>query len=297
MKKVFPLLLILIVSAQIATSQGFAPAGAIWYYNEISTISPDISFTYFVALKDTVYEGVPCRTIGGNGNDCSWSPYLVYDQNDSVFFWHPQRNEFCLLYDFGAQTGESWTVHNITSGFGNEDEDSTIVYVDSTGMTTIDGEDLRVVYTSVLNQGETQWQFNGPFIERLGGLHLFPVFEFCDPVPGELRCYDDTVISFHQGPFDCDEVISSVAENTKNVDLWMYPNPSNGFVNIDFGTDLPPPVAIRLVSTKGEPIIIKDFKVNSRTILVNLSDLSAGTYLVEVYFSNATYQSKIILKP
>ena len=215
----------------------------------------------------------------------------------SVFFWHTQRNEFCLLYDFSAETGESWTVHNITSGFGTELEDSTVVYVDSTGMTTIDGVELRVVYTSIVNSGETQWQFNGPYVERLGALHVFPVYGFCDPIPGELRCYDDTVISFHQGVYDCDEVISSVAENAGLYPLRIYPNPSIDILNIDFGLNLPPPIAIRLVGVDGRQILVQDFKANSGTVRLNLSNFASGMYLVELHFSNTTNKSTIIYKP
>jgi hypothetical protein len=275
-------------------AQNFAPVGAKWHYTEISLWGPEIDYTYFESLKDTVYAGEQCRKIGGEGNSCAWHSQFMFDRNDSVFFWHPQRQEFALLYNFGAQQGHSWTIHHITSGFGSGDPDSTILFVDSISSINVDNVPLKVLYTSILNSGENWWEFGGRIIERIGAEHLFPVFGVCDPVPAGLRCYNDSLISYHQGIYDCDEVISSVAE-VEVSDWFLYPNPTYDMVSVGQKPHITVSTQFAVYDLHGREVIRCVKHSNAQTsFCIDLSNQKPGTYYLHIENDILTKVTKIL---
>lgn len=267
---------ILLLVFGCATAQNFAPVGAKWHYTTGGFISPEIGFFSFESVLDTLIDGRECRRIAGSTGCFEISEY-VFDRNDSVFFYHPAREEFCLLYDFGASVGDIWTVYHV---FG----DSSVVLVDSLGTLEVDGQTLRIVHTSPMHSGEIY--FWGTFIERIGG--IFPVIGFCDPSPDGLRCYEDTVISLHQGPYDCEEIISST-EAVSNSDIRVYPNPFTDYLQIN----LPATVqsAGYVVSTVDGRAIMQG-KLDGSSL--NLAHLPQGVYVLNLTYGNQSFHFKLL---
>ena len=225
-------------------------------------------------------------------NACSWNAQFVYDSNDSVFFWHPDREEFCLLYNFGAQEGDSWTVYHIGDVGGQPD--SSVLYVDSVDTEIVSGNQLKVVYTTRLNSVENWWGVGGKIIERVGGLYLFPTIGVCDPLPGELRCYRDSVISVTQGVYNCDDVISSIWNDDQN-DLVIYPNPTQGITTIVSDNFKAKDVMIRAYDEKGSFVFERKIDSLDGEIRLNMSNLDNGNYLCEIQIENNIYTAKILL--
>ena len=288
-------LFLLLVGYCKVSAQNFAPVGAKWHYTEYSVISSDINYTFFESLKDTVFNGVQCREIGGAPNSCAWTSQFVYDSNDSVYFWHQERGEFCLLYDFGAEAGDEWTIYHNIEVPGQPD--SSILVVDSVSVETIDGEWLKVAYTTRQNQSSDWWSVGGKVIERIGGAYLFPVSGVCDPLPGELRCYQDSVVYFIQGQYDCDEIISSVEEHDASLNLRAYPNPTGDFVNIDFEGNHLRPTSIKATGSDGKRIVVGGFQTISNTVRLDIKGFPTGLYLIELQFGSSMQLSTKIYKP
>lgn len=291
-----PLLFFLIpFSISLAHGQNFAPVGATWYYTQVSIGGPEVNFTYIESLKDTVIDGVECRQLGGNPSECVWTGEFVFDSNDSVFFWHPDRQEFCLLYYFDAEVNDTWTVHHITSNFGSGLPDSSVVRVDSVGTETVSGQDLRVLYLSHLNPFINYWEFGGKVIERIGSLfYLFPYLGVCDPVPGDLRCYQDSVIFFKQGPYHCDEILSSISE-VKKVDIKVFPNPTSGIVTVGVSEPIIGERILRVFDMNGREVFTIPINSLDQRLSIDLTSIDSGIYSLELNLDDQYLRTRVIL--
>ena len=269
--------LLLLFALGSAKAQNFAPVGAKWYYTQYEFTGSGVGFTWFESVKDTIVNGRACRKLEWGGNPCAWPSQFVYDSNDSVFFYHSQRDEFCFLYDFGASIGDIWTVYHLG-------QDSTVLLVDSVGTALIDGISLRVIHTSIVNQWENFWQFSGTMTEKIGADYLFPVIGVCDPVPGELRCYQDSVLSFHQGPYECDEVVTSVLSTDVENELRVYPNPTSDACHLRF----PPSwaaagtVSIDVVNSIVATVLSTAVSPKQGTATIGVGHLGPGLYTIRL---------------
>lgn len=289
------LLFLPLLNLKPVKAQNFAPVGAKWYYTQYSATGPEIGYTYIESLRDTVIDGVECREIGGSPSPCAWTAQYVYDSNDSVFFWHPQREEFCLLYDFGAQVGDRWTIYHISSSFGSGQIDSSIVQIDSVGTEIIDGHVLRRLDVSQLNPTQDYWIAGGRVIERIGNLiYLFPAYGACDPLPGNLRCYQDSVVNYRQGEYQCDEVISSIDERVEST-LSIYPNPTSDYVTIELAEADMRDLNVQLIDQNGRIVPPQPLYITEDRVCLSVLNLDVGIYFVETYTTNEIYRTKIFI--
>ena len=71
----------------------------------------------------------------------------------------------------------------------------------------------------------------------------------------------------------------------------IYPNPSNGFITLDFGDNKE--VNFQLVTTTGQ--IVYNKIINGSETVVDLSSLAKAVYYAHVTINNKTYTSKLIL--
>jgi hypothetical protein len=79
--------------------------------------------------------------------------------------------------------------------------------------------------------------------------------------------------------------------------LEIYPNPSEGIVNISYELNDKSLSRIRLISITGE--ILRIFDMESKVFVeksINLSDLNAGIYLIEIESKKQTIRKRILLK-
>jgi len=94
--------------------------------------------------------------------------------------------------------------------------------------------------------------------------------------------------SFYTTLADCEECLTSVSEN-ETQSLAVFPNPANEFITIQS------PVAmngvLRLTDLTGR--IVLEERVSGKTIQLNLSGLSSGTYLINVIDGINTLTGKV----
>lgn len=76
-----------------------------------------------------------------------------------------------------------------------------------------------------------------------------------------------------------------VSFNT-NVEIKIYPNPSNGIVSFDFTNTLETPKVIEIYDLRGQKVFVKNIDANENTI--DISKLPNSSYLVKVIYDNRT---------
>ena len=80
--------------------------------------------------------------------------------------------------------------------------------------------------------------------------------------------------------------------NLDNSSLYVYPNPSNGFVSINLDKFNSNKVLIQIVNSQGQ--IVYNELTNGKNI--DLSELSSGIYSIQVIDNDKVYTQKLILK-
>jgi len=82
---------------------------------------------------------------------------------------------------------------------------------------------------------------------------------------------------------------SSVKNNNNNYDhVSVYPNPTNSWVNIDFKRNINKNITLKLFNIQGMLIKSTEYK-SSEKIKLDLSNLSKGSYIIQITSDNHTY--------
>lgn len=287
-KKLLLIILLLITFGyDKCNAQDWAPVGVQWYFSQSFFAQPGVTYVLIEATKDTTIQGKDCRKITGNFNPCTWSEMYSYKSNDSVYFYHPNLNKFCLLYDFSPTVGDTWNIENI----GNGNDDTSKVYVDSIDQISISGNLLNVIYTHQTNTQESSFYFGGTIIENIGSIYSFsPSFSFCDPVPGNLRCYIDSNIYHHIGPHDCDY---STVNSPKYIatKIGIYPNPSSHFIRITLAETVSG--NIEIINLAGQKVLYRTFEASS--LKINTRKLAEGVYVLNIIDNNSIIHSEKLI--
>jgi len=205
-----------------AQNTDFAPVGAKWYYSQISFDFPYPEEYHLVEVtEEVVFQGKLCRKIEGLTINCGLpNPSYVFNRNDSTFFWSDFTGSFEILYDFGAEPGDTWLIQGLGL-FG----DSLRVNVEALGQRILGTDTLKSWTISHL--GCYDW--GNEIIEKLGNLYfLSPSFCLCENGPFNARCYSDSFSEFHLVPYPCDTVflISGTTDLATNP-IHIFPNPTS----------------------------------------------------------------------
>ena len=76
----------------------------------------------------------------------------------------------------------------------------------------------------------------------------------------------------------------------------IFPNPSNGLVNVDFNQPLNKSVTIQVSDILGNIVYTKVANSASKDIQVDLSDKAKGMYIMRLLTDNSSTSQKIILQ-
>lgn len=238
-----PAFCLLLGSISLSAQVDFAPVGAQWRYNaHIETINPAYGARQYryVVTADTTVQGRAARKIQyeswENGGFVPFAPStrLVSTTGDKVYHW--VDTSFVLLFDFGAQPGDTIVsaMSNRPAGlYSNPGYDSpyeTIPFsyvIDSLGTLSVNGASLRVQYVrNTAGFFEESWHISGFYpsdsvytlIEKIGpypsGL-WFGSGAIVAPPEGSplstLRCYQDETLYFEGNTLGlpCDSVVAT----------------------------------------------------------------------------------------
>ena len=246
-----------------------------WYY-EILNDDGTITYQHLLYSNDTVINDkekvkVIVRTnhIYDKDEQMETTREYVYEENDKVYWWNKDLQEFTTLYDLSAEEGDEW---EITVGM-----ESITVHVDSVVVHEHEGR----IYKK-LSISDTGHVFDGDIVVGLGHLtSFFPeklMRHSSDFEVNGLRCYwVEEALVYQNGNEDCDAVYNMIHSETKEVGtdaLGVYPNPSDGFIVVGMLGQY------RIANLMGQTLL--QGVVNTENQQIDISSLSSGLYFLSV---------------
>jgi len=270
------LTVLLVLSTALINAHNFAPIGATWHYS-YQTYNPNlISFTKIESVSDTTINGILCKKLKESTSN---QVHYVYSKNDSVFVY--KENSFNLLYDFGANTGETIT---LGSYYKTNNGLPLRMTIDSVKTILVSGHQQKVQFVTC---GDGMMiEFGGQIIQGIGNTnYLFPTLDFSPE--GPLRCYQDATTSLFINPYysygnwnrtDCEQliVINGLPETENRQSFSVFPNPTNNYLNVS-GFEVNS--NYRIYDTTGRKVLQGEVDTSNT---VDLQSLANGIYYIEV---------------
>ena len=262
-------------------TDGLIFVGAEWYY-QILCEDGTITYQHLQCVGDTtINEERPKIIIRSNTHYdrdtiSEVTHEYVYEENGVVYWWNKTLGKFTVLYDFGAEVGDEWTI---------EVENETITTrVYETEIQYIDGIPYKRLTIADPND-----DFSGSLLSSIGHQTSFFPERLMTRGKGYrvegLRCYwlDDELI-YKLGDEDCDAIYAEWhhgIDETKENGFTIYPNPTNGvlFVETLRATSLPDPT-YRITNLMGQNLL--QGSINAENQRIDISMLPAGMYFISV---------------
>ncbi|MFN8286223.1 MAG: T9SS type A sorting domain-containing protein [Chitinophagales bacterium] len=271
MKHVFTIALCMLL--YYAKAQTWCPAGTSWTYGIGYAFSPKQDYCIWYYSGDTVINGHMCKQIHSNNPPFieQSNNLITYEDSNKVYWWNAHINKFTVLYDFTKNAGESWTI--------TKDTCAVLVHVDSTSTIIINGNSRKVQYVS------GDWY--GNIVEGIGNRYqptpdvwylCYGIYVDMDYYTG-LRCYQDTIIGFHDFQIapSCDYIVSGIQENAVST-FTISPNPASDFITV---SNLPRDAKAYIIFNGLGELTAKGV-VSKESEQINLQNLPAGNYYLQI---------------
>lgn len=232
-----------------SNAQVWGNQGAKWHYKTEGLFPIIFTGTY---ESDTVLGGFQAQTLRmtqqpiypgpGGTTPGPISTYYNFTRisGDSVFHW--VDSTYFLLYDFGADIGDTWVIGVSDGSDPYCDSLSTVLVVD-TGSMVINGLTLRTLDLSGSTGSSTA--LSGKVVERIGTIEegffsfLFPSTQLCDPniiteyYYMDFLCYeDDNFTTYKEISGDCDYILY-VGLSESHSQFGFSPNPVENNLNVN----------------------------------------------------------------
>ena len=262
-----------------------------WYY-EITNSNGTISYQHLVHENDSTINDdkvkviVKTNTLYDLRTDQTTHEY-IYEANNKVYWWNKTLQEFTVLYDFGANVGDEWT---ITAG-----NNSVTVHVDDVGYLVKDARWFKAMIISDAND-----IFSGTVVCGIGHLTSFFPEQLLEnkgefDVDG-IRCYwNDDILLYKEDDTDCDAVYNEwhdVDETIAGNGIEIYPNPAKDIISISLSDNMECQ-SVAIYSIDGR--LLKSQNDNFETI--NIANFTPGLYLIKVRMSDGKeFLEKIVVK-
>ena len=264
------------------------PLSPEWYY-EIENENGSITYQYMYQAGDTIVQDEPTHilvkinTLYDKDLHQDVTHEYVYERDGKVYWWNKTLEEFTVLYDFGAEEGDTWVTK-----VGTE---TLIMHVNSVETFEYEGKTYRMLHVSDVDD-----YFSGDIVCGIGHLTSFFPERLMDNGDGlrveGLRCYwiEDELV-FKPGDEDCDAIYDelhgieeegpstpSTGSGTAGT-FTVYPNPTNGilFVETRRATSLPDQT-YRITNLMGQTLLTGQFTAETQQI--NVSSLPQGMYFI-----------------
>ena len=267
-------------------TDGLIFVGAEWYY-EIVGDDGTITYQQLQCVGDTtINEERPKIIVRSNThydreNQTEVTHEYVYEENGVVYWWNKTLGKFTVLYDFGAEVGDTWTIE-----VGNE----TI----TTGVYESELQYINGIPYKKLTIADSNNVFSGTLLSSIGHQTSFFPERLMSQGKGYrvegLRCYwlDDELI-YKQGDEDCDAIYNelhhNVDERTADVAFAIYPNPASNVLTV--AVRLPqcdsPTTGqnrYRITNLTGQTLL--QGSINAEKQQINIESLSTGMYFITI---------------
>ena len=257
------------------------PPSSEWYY-EIQNENGTITYQYLYQAGDTIVNDDPAHilvkinTLYDKRVHEEVTHEYVYERNGKLYWWNKTLEEFTVLYDLGAQEGDSWVIK-----VGTE---ILTMHVDAVDYIEYEGITYRVLHVS-----DPDNLFSGDIVCSIGHLTSFFPERLMDNGDGirvdGLRCYwiEDELV-FKIGDEDCDAIYDELhgiedGPSTGSGTLTVYPNPTNGilFVQTVHAPSLPRQT-YRITNLMGQTVFSGN--ITAETQQIDVSNLPEGMYFI-----------------
>lgn len=255
----------------------FAPVGATWHYTNDYAMSPAYGYMMVTCVEDSMANGQTYKILEAKETCLRGGRQVVMQQGDSVLLFDKVLDTFQLLYDFGAQAGDAWTVK--LSDYGIDTFTfSWHLSIDSTWTDTINGQPLRAMRVDYGNYSST-------VVEQLGDLQYLLNFQgsnvyLCDAdYPNGLRCYSDSALGYYEtGIVDsCTYVYTGVAES-RSASFHVAPNPFVDHLQLSLAETA---AGVQVLGLDGSLLYAAEAN-GQRHLHLELGHLPAAVYLVQL---------------
>ncbi len=296
--KHFTFISVLIISTLTLMSQDFAPIGSEWHYDEHFAVSSQVDYIKFTSEKDTLIYGEVCRKITKRHRlGCNDRPDIefLFTRNDTVFFLDTLFNQFQILYDFSAESGDSWIIKVNDAEIEN---DTVFITVDSTSTKTINGFDLKALHVTYVNSSG-QWPeiYHSTILEKIGDLtYMFNWYPYyygaCDVNWTEgLRCYEDEEFGFYStGIAEACDFSTNINELEMQNSFVVYTNPTSAFSRVE--VDSQEEFILEVNDLEGRLLHLKSF---TSTTSLDFTAFQKGMYLLKLKLNNRVVGIKKII--
>lgn len=279
----------------LTQAQSWAPPGATWHYEIVHPFSSLVTYARYESVGDTVLLGQNCRIITqttGNSPD----EYMIgrsntaytYEMNGKVYVYNPGNANFSLIYDFAADSGDTWVTTWDTCNYQRQ-----ILHTDSI---VVNGYTLK----TLLFGSSTIIEYIGgdrTLFEALGEVNCDPpdsiIFEF--PFVQRLRCYQDSVIGLYStGVAPSCDFITDVHQISSFENFGtLSPNPATSTINLQLKNKLTPELSFSIYNCVGQKL--KSGSIKNENIAIDLEGFRAGIYFVIITNdSGMSWKEKII---
>ena len=246
-----------------------------WYY-EIQNEDGSITYQHLVCAADTTVNNkdvkVIIRTNTLYDKHSVVTHEYIYEEFGKVYWWNKTLEEFTVLYDYAAETGNEWTI-----AVGN---DSIVMHVDTVEQYEYEGRMFKMLQVS-----DENGLFSGNIMCGIG--HLTSFFPEKLMTRGKnyrvegIRCYwRNGELVFKQGDRDCDEVYEQIHNGLGEMDdaaFAIYPNPTDGVLFIRTHA-VRPYEGYRITNLIGQTVLSGN--INTENQQINVSDLPQGMYFI-----------------
>ena len=271
-------------------TDGLIFVGAEWYY-QIQNEDGSITYQHLQCTGDTTIQGKrPKIIIRSNTQYDSKDQHTtvtreyVYEENGKVYWWNGTLSKFTVLYDFGAEVGDEWTVEVEDETFTTHVYEADLQYINGIPykkLTIADPDDL----------------FSGNLLSTIGHTTSFFPEKLMNQsksyrVEG-LRCYwldGDLILKTTND--DCDAIYAELhngidedGPSTSSGTFTVYPNPANGVLTVSVRLpqcDSPTTgqTEYQIFNLMGQTLL--QGRISAETQQIDISTLPAGMYFISV---------------
>ena len=207
--------------------------GSEWYY-EIENLNGSITYQHLEYAADTTIHHKDVQIIIRTNTLYDKDGYIevtheyVYEEDNVVYWWNNDLQEFTVLYNLGAEQGDEWEIK-----VGTE---TITMHVDAVEQYYYDGRLYRMLRVS--DDGDL---FSGTIVCGIGHLNSFFPERLMNRgkayrVEG-MRCYwRNGELVFKYGDEDCDAVYKNIhfgIEESVENQFNIYPNPTDGVLFVE----------------------------------------------------------------
>ena len=313
MRTILILLFILNASYALPQTTEWAPIGAKWWWSVSDEDVVGEAYYYWEVVGKDSFEGEWVRVIQSDlfGYDSMVVPgydtMFTFSRNDSVFLYHDYSGEYKLLYDFGAQIGDTIRFATFDDGFFNISDNPAmiieVVLLEEGSRGSFKKGDVRLFRTKYI--GDDFFYWDNWYYEGFGSTHGLLMPRINNLYSARIRCYYDENIEFHDYYIEhsTGEIEILPCEYyrytpTKEViwnssELKLYPNPTSDFLQVEISTELLN-VNYKIIDWMGS--VKGKGRVEELSSSIDVAAFSPGIYILSVENEKEIYFQKFIVQ-